>query len=273
MILNLSDVYDDYPNPFYIIKPIIKDGISEDFEYIYVNQAFCIFIGRNREELVGHCFREYFEKGKASWHKLFVDAAIGRKHVYVKRLSSQIGKRMYTEIFHIEPDLCGCIIHDFKGISDDIKFQESELRHKANCDYLTGFYNRYYLMELSEDISQKEQVGITFLDINNLKITNDTLGHAAGDALILRVSDMIRSCYKNSLVFRIGGDEFVIITTGMPQEEFLKMSDASKKTFENGNIAAIGYNYFEKVDNLKECINQCDASMYKEKNRMKTEHL
>lgn len=272
-MLEFAEVFDEYPNPFYIIKPIVVDGIPEDLEYIYVNKAFCIFLGLSPEELIGHRFLEYYEKGERTWLNLFADAAIGRKHVYVENVSSIISKMMYTEVFHINPDLCGCIIHDFRNVSDDMKSKENEeLWHKANYDCLTGFYNRFYLNELYDDISQKEKIGITFLDINNLKVTNDTLGHAAGDELIVRISDMIRSYYKDSLIFRVGGDEFVIITIGYDKERFLRLSEESMAAFENGNLAAVGYCFYEKVENLKECINQCDALMYEQKKRMKKMH-
>jgi diguanylate cyclase (GGDEF)-like protein len=271
MIMKLAEVFDEYPNPLYIVRPFIENGKADDFEYVYVNRAFSMFVGRSRNELVGHKFSDNFtEKGESVWMNTFVQSAVGKKHVYVENLSIVINKIMYTEVFHIEPDMCGCIIHDFKTVSDDLKTRENrELRNKANSDSLTGFYNRFYLREIYSDISQKSKIGVTYLDINNLKMTNDALGHAAGDRLIVRVSDMIRARYEDSLVFRVGGDEFVIITIGREREIFLKHSEETRKLFEKENIAAIGYNFYDKVDNLEECIDHCDTLMYDNKKRMK----
>jgi diguanylate cyclase (GGDEF)-like protein len=271
MLLKLAEVFDEYPNPLYIVKPIIVNGKSDDFEYVYVNRAFSMFVGRSRNELVGHKYSDNFtEKGESIWLSTFVQAAVGKKHMYVENLSIVINKIMYTEVFHVEPDMCGCIIHDFKTVSDDLKAREDrELRNKANSDSLTGFYNRFYLREMYGDISQKTQIGITYLDINNLKMTNDALGHSAGDRLIIKVSDLIRERYKNSMVFRVGGDEFVIITIGKGENDFLTHSEESRKAFEKENIAAIGYCYYEKVKNLKECIDYCDTLMYEHKRKMK----
>jgi diguanylate cyclase (GGDEF)-like protein len=166
--------------------------------------------------------------------------------------------------------MCGCIIHDFEAVYDDLQIQEDEaLRRKANCDFLTGFYNRFYLNEMHNIFNHKINTGITFLDINNLKVTNDTQGHQAGDELIVKISNMIRSLYSDSIVFRIGGDEFVIITEGRTEEDFVKMSDNAKAFFEKNNLAAIGYRYYERIYNLKECVEECDKLMYDEKRYMK----
>jgi diguanylate cyclase (GGDEF)-like protein len=112
-------------------------------------------------------------------------------------------------------------------------------------------------------------VGVTVLDINNLKQVNDLYGHSAGDELIIRVSRMIRAMYRGSTVFRMGGDEFVIITIGMERESFLAMSRCRQRVFERDNLAAVGYRYFDRVDRLKDCIDLCDGLMYEHKRRVK----
>jgi diguanylate cyclase (GGDEF)-like protein len=136
-------------------------------------------------------------------------------------------------------------------------------------DYLTGFYNRFYLSELTEDMLNKENIGVTYIDINGLKTTNDTKGHAAGDDLIVRMSDILRVNYKDSLIFRVGGDEFVVITQGETREEFMRLSENVKKNFEESNIAAIGYEFYDKIVDLTDSINRCDHMMYEHKAHMK----
>jgi diguanylate cyclase (GGDEF)-like protein len=270
-MLGLENVFDEYPNPFFIIRPILSDGLASDFEYIYVNKALCLFLGRSYDELVGRRFSENFKKkGEKVWLRAFTKTAVDKQHFFMSDVSNIIRKKLYTEFFHIEPDLCGCIIHDYKDISATIHQSEnSKLAHRANYDYLTGFYNRFYLREQYDTISKQENVGVTFLDINNLKITNDTRGHAAGDDLITMVSDKIRKIYKDSMVFRMGGDEFLIITTGLGKDEFLRLSEDGRKEFEKNNLAAVGCGFYEHIDKLRECIHECDARMYAHKNKMK----
>lgn len=274
MQLDVKDIFDEYPNPTYIVRPIIKDGVSDDFEYVYVNKAFALFLGLNQEEMIGHTYLEVFRKtGERVWLDLFASTATGKKHVYAENISEVIDKKMYTELFYIAPNLCGCIIHDFQVVTDDLRDNENkELWHKANYDCLTGFYNRFYLKELYDDISGVPKTGITFLDINNLKLTNDSFGHAAGDRLILKVAGMIRNYYKGSMVFRVGGDEFVIITNGLSEQEFLSLAQRNRALFEEDNLAALGYCFYEKINDLNDCIEHCDSLMYERKKILKKMH-
>jgi diguanylate cyclase (GGDEF)-like protein len=271
MPLNLAEVFDEYPNPVYIIKPIFRNGTSTDFEYVYVNNAFSLLVGRNTGELIDHRFKDVFgSNGERQWLDAFASAAVEGRHFFVNHISEIINKKMYTEIFHIEPDMCCCITHDMQAVSKNIQTNQDELlRLKANSDFLTGFYNRFYLNEIHNLFTNKINVGVTFLDINNLKLTNDTYGHSVGDELIIKVAQMVRQHYKDSIAFRIGGDEFIIVTEGYTRDEFMQISALAKAHFEEENNAAIGYKYYDKIEDLKICIDECDALMYEEKCYMK----
>jgi GGDEF domain-containing protein len=90
-----------------------------------------------------------------------------------------------------------------------------------------------------------------------------------GDELIIKVAQMVRQHYKDSIAFRIGGDEFIIVTEGYTRDEFMQISALAKAHFEEENNAAIGYKYYDKIEDLKICIDECDALMYEEKCYMK----
>jgi diguanylate cyclase (GGDEF)-like protein len=270
MTLDIAQVFDDYPNPFFVVRPILSSGRSEDFEYVYVNDAFCIFLGRSRKELEGKRFLDNFEKGERDWLDLFTNVAYDKKHRYTNNISTLAGKKLFTESFCIEPGMCGCIIHDFQSIpaymtSSDVR----EMRHRANYDYLTGFYNRYYLKEQTAEIMRHKNVGIVFLDINNLKLTNDRSGHEAGDELIKLTSDMLRLQFGDAMIFRMGGDEFVAVCLGKTREDFMALAEDCRQFFEQQNTAAVGYEFFEEVEDLQKCISICDKKMYIQKGKMK----
>jgi diguanylate cyclase (GGDEF)-like protein len=271
MALDLNNIFDEYPSPLYIVRPIVVDGVSDDFEYVFVNNAFSLFIGKSKSELIGHHYKECFDaEGERGWLDTFVDVAVNRKYLVVDNVSTVINKRMYTELFHIEPDMCGCIIRNFETVLDSMESSKNrELMQKANCDCLTGFFNRFYLNELYDDIARKANVGITFLDINNLKVTNDTMGHEAGDRLIIKVSEMLRIHYGDSLIFRMGGDEFLVITEGCTRDGFLRLSAEGRALFGKDNLAATGYQFYETLENLRESIKYCDQLMYEQKRLMK----
>ena len=88
----------------------------------------------------------------------------------------------------------------------------------AKIDYLTGELNRRGLYEFFSHIPEDTDVNFMFLDIDNFKGVNDTYGHAMGDKLLVEVAKTIKSRIGDSLLARIGGDEFVV----MPSSELLE---------------------------------------------------
>ena len=93
------------------------------------------------------------------------------------------------------------------------------LAHQANHDALTGLPNRAHMLnKVSEALQESDENGvgaILFVDLDNLKVINDTLGHEAGDAALKLVADRLRSAVRlNDLVARLGGDEFVAVLCG-----------------------------------------------------------
>ncbi len=99
----------------------------------------------------------------------------------------------------------------------------SELEFRANRDFLTGCFNRFYfdkrLAELVDDVrSSKRSHALCYIDLDQFKIVNDTCGHASGDRLLCEVSDQLRARLRSGDVLaRLGGDEFgVIICDALP---------------------------------------------------------
>jgi len=94
---------------------------------------------------------------------------------------------------------------------------EEELRHQATHDSLTGLPNRVLLQDRLETAlmtAQRQQIGVAvlFLDLDNFKRINDTLGHSAGDALLRQVGERLRNRLRTTdTVGRRGGDEFMVV--------------------------------------------------------------
>ncbi len=93
------------------------------------------------------------------------------------------------------------------------------LRYEATHDALTGLPNRTLFFErLEKALTAQEggRFGLCYLDLDGFKAINDSLGHAAGDRLLVEVADRLQSCATapGEMVARLGGDEFVALTTG-----------------------------------------------------------
>ncbi len=92
-----------------------------------------------------------------------------------------------------------------------------KLRDQATCDMLTGLPNRAYALEELESWLIKyafQSFHVIFLDLDGFKAINDTTGHASGDKLLVQVSDRLqRSLFSSDWVARIGGDEFLVLST------------------------------------------------------------
>ncbi len=102
--------------------------------------------------------------------------------------------------------------------------REEHIRHQALHDSLTGLPNRALLMSLlAHAIDRERRVGrmvaVLLLDLDNFKLINDTLGHAAGDELLATLAPRLRAVVRQSdTVARFGGDEFVVIAEDVENE-------------------------------------------------------
>ena len=117
-------------------------------------------------------------------------------------------------------------------ISETIRLEE-ELLHQANHDILTGLPNRMLLKDrleqaLKSSARYKEKFSLLFIDLDKFKQINDSLGHDAGDKVLIEASMRIRSCIREEdTLARVGGDEFVIIL------RHLKKNDCSSIVSKN----------------------------------------
>ena len=164
------------------------------------------------------------------------------------------------------------------------KQAEARIQFLAHHDILTHLPNRAMLLErlqimLNVAKRQGTQVGVLFIDLDNFKTINDSLGHYAGDQLLKRLAQRLQACLRSvDLVGRLGGDEFLVIISGLERTEDVipiaeKIAECISEPFALegqtlGVSGSIGISMYpqdgESTDTL---IRNADAAMYLAKER------
>lgn len=177
-----------------------------------------------------------------------------------------------------------CLIHTFihKDMFEEQEREINSANQKAYRDGLTGVKNKLAyieslrLLEIESKTTSFEGYGVVVFDLNGLKIVNDTMGHEAGDELLKNACRLICEHYKHSPVYRIGGDEFVVILKGSDFEnreeiknQFDNLIDANNR--EGKVVVSSGMAVFDsKLDeSYTEVFIRADKEMYDRKQALK----
>lgn len=162
------------------------------------------------------------------------------------------------------------------------KIAEESLRNLTVTDVLTGLYNRRGFslaaeQEIKHASRRKEGLVLLFLDINNLKIINDTFGHDEGDNAIREAAKALRATFRESdIVARWGGDEFIVLALDVPKGRvpvlLQRLDQVLQKFNEKKDVAynisfSIGIARYDPAtpSGLTEMEKIADEMMYKEK--------
>lgn len=211
---------------------MISDLSSPDNAIVYVNPAFERITGYSLDEAVGRNARFLVGDDQDQFELEKIRAALRQRRSAgaVLRNYRKDGTLFWNELYVAPvPDDLGRVSH-YVGIITDIterKRYEQQLEHQANHDALTGLANRNLLMDRLEQSLVYAQrfdrmVAVLFVDLDNFKAINDTLGHGAGDALVQQVARRLPGCIRDvDTLSRLGGDEFVVVLYGPDSEEMV----------------------------------------------------
>ena len=199
-----------------------------------------------------------------------------------------------SHIRHIEM-LCEDKSHALfcmENIDNEVREKEKQLQHlksaelMARIDKLTGIKNNNAFVERSIILDNKIHsadrglaFGVVMCDVNDLKVVNDTRGHKFGDEMLQRACRMICDIFRNSQVYRTGGDEFVVILTGEDyaiREELLenlRRESAANSRSRSGPVIASGMAVYDKKSDAKlaDVVKRADEEMYENKSILKSD--
>lgn len=150
-----------------------------------------------------------------------------------------------------------------------IKDEQDKLKYLSYKDGLTNIYNRNKYIEVldASEGRKVEKTGVLYMDLNGLKTANDIYGHAAGDRLICTAAHYMQKIFTD-MVYRVGGDEFVIIDTGIEKNEFInKMKKLCELLEKNRVSVSIGMLWRQSSDSLEKMLKEADRRMYEEKEK------
>ena len=253
-----------------------KDGILID-----VNEALLAVLGYAREEMIGHSAFEFVapESRQAAADYLREQ----REDPYEAEVVHKDGHKIAVELVGKTVFLKG-EAHRLGALRDITarKHAEARIQYMAHHDMLTGLPNRAYLTERLATILALARrhgtlVAIMFIDLDNFKTVNDTLGHHVGDALLKEVAARIKEVLREAdMVSRLGGDEFLVILADLAApEDAAKVADKLLQTISTPIAlqgqrllanASVGVSVFPRDgDNADDLIRRADAAMYSAK--------
>ncbi|MBR6071960.1 MAG: GGDEF domain-containing protein [Acholeplasmatales bacterium] len=254
-----------------------------------------------RHEMTHYIDDDFYDIVK-SWHDtigdsdcIIIDDKTGFNYIKVKNpkwyASLESEKIDSLVLFRLKSgnSLLGYIwVSDFK-VHDTIKIKETleittfilgseignyllvnQLTELSSIDLLTGLFNRNEMNNYMDRLVDKSNhsIGLMFLDINGLKRINDDEGHLAGDQLIKRAANVLKSVFGDNPIFRAGGDEFVVIIVGVSKKELENYCSVIKEKAQKNNVSfAIGYSIKNNSNEILNALKEADENMYVDKRK------
>ncbi|ADI83323.1 putative bifunctional diguanylate cyclase/phosphodiesterase [Geobacter sulfurreducens] len=273
----------------------ITDATNGENLIIYVNPAFERMTGYAGHEVLGKNprFLRGDDRDQVELRKLAMALEERREGYFVLRNYRKDGSQFMNELY-VAPvrDRDGAVTN-YIGIMNDISDQrryEEQLVYQATHDPLTGLPNRNLLQDrlgqalALESFRRRNPIGVMFLDLDNFKKINDTLGHTVGDMLLKAVANRLRNCVRGGdTVSRLGGDEYILILPNV--KEMHDVTTVAKKLLgvfstpfllmghELYITASIGITLFPSDgDTVDALLKNADAAMYHAKEQGKNNY-
>ena len=149
--------------------------------------------------------------------------------------------------------------------------REHTLRREARLDSNLKIHNRNALEARKATLKKRNaprSVSVIYLDLNGLKEVNDCHGHEAGDRMLQRAVEFFAAFFPREHIFRAGGDEFVILESGLQKEAFRRKAGELKQALAANTTpqAAMGTAWRARERFVEEAIKEADHNMYRDKN-------
>ena len=257
--------------------------------WIKVNHALCTMFGFSETEFLRSDFRSLLLADDSGHAMSKIDRVLSGKLASCRVESRSVhkhGKTLWTlwSVSAVTDSRSGepSLIVQIQDITDT-KLAEEKLQYEATHDALTRLPNRaHFLRRLGGALERAQDsgtydLGVLFIDLDRFKDVNDTLGHHAGDELLVQIAQRLTSCVRPAdMVARLGGDEFVIVVEdNARRNEVVNIAERIKEKFsepfylggsEIYSSASIGVLYAsESHVTPEDVMRDADTAMYRAK--------
>jgi diguanylate cyclase (GGDEF)-like protein/PAS domain S-box-containing protein/putative nucleotidyltransferase with HDIG domain len=265
----------------------IGDGvISTDKEgnIEYINKVAQNITGYTKKEAIGKNFNSVFEiidEQTGEPNKSPVDIVLQTKEktdlaentILVNKIGEKIPIADTATPIYDQEQLIGVVIV-FRNVTKE-RSNLRRIEYLSFHDQLTGLYNRRYFENKLEVFSAKEHLPLSIImaDLNGLKLVNDGFGHHEGDKLLIKTGEILKNnSPRDSIVARIGGDEFVVILPNtdnkMAMEVKSKLENVVEEVLLTPVTLSVAFGISTKIDNtqsIDQTIRVAENNMYREK--------
>ncbi|VAW73226.1 diguanylate cyclase/phosphodiesterase (GGDEF & EAL domains) with PAS/PAC sensor(s) [hydrothermal vent metagenome] len=219
-------------------------SMDAEGHWTYLNKAAFTIYGREPIEMIGMNISEFRDPDYAAQESIaFQEILRGKELFQFETVHLDTAGHAHYLSFNAKAqcDVLGNV-QKITGTARDIsekKAFEKQLTYQAEHDVLTGLFNRRYFQKELERVTARMtrsagSCGLLYIDLDQFKYVNDTLGHAAGDKLLVEISKMLLPHVREGeLLSRFGGDEFTLLLYNISAENLSMGADKFRKLFED----------------------------------------
>lgn len=218
-------LFENMHDAFAVYEMILDDrGIPVDFRFLLANPAYEILIGVAKKDLVHHRILEIFPTLENSFIEACANVAMTGNTSKLSFYSTLLKKYLSISLYSPREGQFAMVAMD---ITDE-KMHAQTVERLAYYDRLTGLPNRVKLidvlnLEFGTGTASEPCGALLYIDMDDLKLVNDSYGHSYGDAMIITAAmNLVSIAETNSFVARVGGDEFVVLIPGLTDLEQVK---------------------------------------------------
>ena len=259
--------------------------VNRQYCYVFMNKNHLARLGYSAEDYVGRSYSEFHSEDETRRFEAAVDEvfAMGRsiQQEHQSNRDDLYFLRTLSPLRDKDNNVTAVMVIS-KQITERKKM-EDKLRKLSLTDELTGLYNRRGFMTIAAQQIKianrlKRELLLTSIDLDDLKVINDTMGHKEGDQALINATSILLETFRSSdIIARIGGDEFVALQIKNPEDPSLAAStdrlQATLATFnaQSGKPYKLSLSFGSAVYNPADgkpfelLLEEADAKMYEQK--------